>query len=157
MLACIPTNGSAGLEDTVCDHFGSAATFTLFNSDTGEITVLDNRNAHHSHGTCHPMNQLAKHKIDAVVCVGMGRRAIEALNVEGIRIYHSGSSKVSEVVENIKTGNLQEMDPAKACRGHGQHADPNVAHGCAHGRGSGFGQGPGRGQGGGHGQGGGRC
>ena len=155
MLACIPTNGSAGLEDTVCDHFGSAATFTLFNSETGEITVLDNRNAHHTHGTCHPMNHLAKYKIDAVVCVGMGRRAIEALNSEGIRIYHSGSKKVSEVVEFIKAGNLQEMDPAKACRGHGQHSDPNVAHGCAHGRGAGFGQGPGRGQGGGHGQGGG--
>jgi predicted Fe-Mo cluster-binding NifX family protein len=45
MLACIPTNGSAGLEDTVFDHFGSAPFFTLFDSETGEVTVLENRNA----------------------------------------------------------------------------------------------------------------
>lgn len=159
MLACIPTNGNAGLDDTVCDHFGSAPCFTLIDSDTGEVQVLDNRNAHHSHGTCHPMNQLAHHRINAVVCVGMGRRAIEALNAEGIKIYHSGSTQVREVVEKIKAGELVEMDATTACRGHGQPGNLASDAGCGHGhgRGSGFGQGPGRGQGrGGFGQGGGQ-
>lgn len=154
MLACIPTNGSAGLEDTVSDHFGSASSFTLFDSETGEVTVLENRNAHHSHGTCHPMIQLARYKIDCIVCSGMGRRAIEALTSEGIKIYQSESDKVSEAVEKIREGNLTEIDPAKACRGHGQSAGiAGGESGPAHGRGAGFGQGgcrsQGRGSGGG--------
>ncbi len=155
MLACIPTRGDGGLEDTVNEHFGSAPYFTLLDTETNKVTVLENRNAHHDHGTCHPMNQLAHHKIDCVVCTGMGRRAIEALNAEGIQTYHSQTDKVSVVVDKLKMNDLTVMDPLKACRGHGQRG------GCSHtasgdllpGRGAGYGQGGGgrhgRGQGGG--------
>ena len=150
MLACIPTKGNAGLQDAVSDHFGSTPFFTLCDTDTNEVTVVENRNAHHDHGTCHPMNQLAKHKIDCVVCGGMGRRAVEALSTEGVKVYLAKSATVQEIVEKIKAGDLAEIDPAKACRGHGQQGG-----GCAHvtatlpetGRGSGHGQGPGRGLG----------
>ncbi|MFC1475803.1 NifB/NifX family molybdenum-iron cluster-binding protein [Candidatus Zixiibacteriota bacterium] len=141
MLACIPTNGNTGREDTVSDHFGSAPYFTLFNTDDQQVAVVDNRNAHHSHGTCHPLNQLAKHRINCIVCLGMGRRAIEALNAEGIKIYHAESQAVGEVIDKIKANELTEIDPVKACRGHGQRG------GCAPGgsgrepgRGAGFGQ-----------------
>lgn len=168
MMACIPTRGDAGRDDVVFEHFGSAPFFTLYNSETDEIEVLANRNAHHSHGTCHPVNQLARHKIDAIICTGMGRRAIEALNSEGIRICHAEGETVGQIIDRIKADKLADMDPATACRGHGQRAarqgpgqepfDPN--QGGPAGRGSGFGQGPGRGQGrgvagGGRGQGGG--
>ncbi len=120
MLVCIPTKGDAGLEDKVFEHFGSAPFFTLYNSENGELKIVENRNAHHDHGTCHPMNQLMKYRINSVVCSGMGRRAIEALNSEGIKIYMADSKKVSDTVEQIKSGKLNEIDPAKACRGHGQ-------------------------------------
>ena len=145
MLACIPTGGNAGQDDVVYDHFGSAPYFTLYNSETDEVQVVENRNAHHAHGTCHPMNHLAKFRIDAVVCSGMGMRAIHALNSEGIKIYDSESKKVSEVMEKIKAGSLVEMDPSRACRGHGQHTDlVNQALGVGRmGRGGGCGRGRG--------------
>ena len=141
MLVCVPTNGNAGLQDTVSDHFGSAPFFTLYDSATEKLEIVENRNAHHDHGTCHPMNQLTKYHIESVVCYGMGRRAIEALSVEGIKVYQSKSEKVEQIIEEIKTGNLAEIDPAKACRGHGQgvgflHGAPNPEPG----RGAGFGQ-----------------
>jgi predicted Fe-Mo cluster-binding NifX family protein len=146
MLACIPTNDGEGLDATVCEHFGSAPFFTLYDTETGEVNVISNRNAHHSHGTCHPMNQLARYKIDCVVCGGMGRRAVEALNAEGVKIYQSEEDSVRATIEKIKANKLAEIDPALACRGHGQHVDmiPRQP-----GRGSGFG--PGLGQGGGRG------
>lgn len=139
MLACIPTRGNTGLDDTVFDHFGSAPFFTLYDTDTSEVTILENRNAHHSHGTCHPMNQLASRHVECVICTGMGRRAIEALNAEGIRIYQSGGETVREAVEKFTSGQLTEMDPARACRGHGQHHTEAYVH--MPGRGAGFGQG----------------
>jgi predicted Fe-Mo cluster-binding NifX family protein len=152
MLACIPTNGNAGLEDTVSDHFGSAGFFTLYNSETDELEVVENRNAHHDHGTCHPMNQLAKYHIDTVVCSGMGRRAIEALSTEGIRVCQTESKIVRDLVEKIKAEDLTEIDPAKACRGHGQQGGTSTV--VSAGRGGGSGQSScnrrGRGQGPGH-------
>ena len=142
MLVCIPTNGNAGFEDTVSDHFGSAPYFTLYDSVSDELKVVENRNAHHSHGTCHPMNQLAKYHIDCIACSGMGRRAIEALSTEGIRVYHSELKSVRELIDEIKTGDLTEIDPAKACRGHGQRASFTPgAYGAGQVRGAGYGQG----------------
>ena len=126
MLACIPTKGDAGLEDRVCEHFGSAPYFTLYDSVTEEITIVQNRNASHSHGTCHPMNQLVRHHINCVICSGMGRRAIEALSTEGIKVYKAGDDRVSDIVVKIKANDLVEIDPARACMGHGQK------DGCAH-------------------------
>jgi predicted Fe-Mo cluster-binding NifX family protein len=112
----------------VFDHFGSAPYFTLYDSANDEVKILENRNAHHSHGTCHPMAQLVRYKIDCVVCSGMGMRAINALNAEGIKVYQADSGTVGEVIGKIKDGNLPEMDPRTACRGHGQTG------GCGHGQ-----------------------
>jgi predicted Fe-Mo cluster-binding NifX family protein len=140
MLACIPTQGDAGRDDQVHEHFGSAPFFTLYNTENDEIAVIANRNAHHAHGTCHPMNQLAHHHIDCVVCAGMGRRAIEALNSEGVSIYRSEAGTVADIIEKIKANQLPVMDPAKACMGHGQHPVLGAESGPGLGRGAGFGQ-----------------
>lgn len=122
MLACIPTKSNTGVEDTVNDHFGSSPFFTLFDSEKEEYTFVENKNSHHEHGTCHPMTQLAKHHIDCIICSGIGRRAIEALGTEGIKVYFSESKKVNDIIESVKAGTLKEIDPAKACHGHGQKA-----------------------------------
>jgi predicted Fe-Mo cluster-binding NifX family protein len=149
MLACIPTRGNAGIDDHVNEHFGSAPFFTLYDTGSGEVTIIENRNAHHSHGTCHPMNQLANHHIDCVVCTGMGRRAIEALNSEGVKVYQVGTVRVGDVIESIKAQQLVEIDPATACHGMGQrggcaHGPSHGGHG--HGGGAGFGHGHSGGQ-----------
>jgi predicted Fe-Mo cluster-binding NifX family protein len=130
MLVCIPTNGNLGLEDTVSDHFGSAPFFTLINTNDGAVTILENRTAHHDHGTCHPMTQLARHHIDCVVCAGMGRRAVETLNGEGIKTYLADGKTVSEIVAQMQSGGLTEIDPRQACRGHAQHSgEPHICPG----------------------------
>lgn len=118
MLACIPTLGGAGLDDAVSDHFGSAPFFVLFDTDSGQLSVVENLNAHHSHGTCHPMTALSRHRIGAVICRGMGRRAVETMNAQNIRIYRTRARTVADVVEEIRTGQLREMTAREACAGH---------------------------------------
>jgi predicted Fe-Mo cluster-binding NifX family protein len=134
MLVCIPTLGNAGVDDRMSDHFGSAPFFTLYDSSSEQITVLPNQNLHHGHGMCHPMNQLAAHKIESVVCGGMGYRAIEALTNAGVKVYQTPSISVKDVIEKIKSNSLMLVDPANACGGHGHGG------GCAHGS---FGEGHG--------------
>lgn len=140
MLVCIPSSNDTGLEAPIHEHFGSAPYFTLVNTDSRAVEIVENRNAHHAHGTCHPMNQLSRHKIDAVVCAGMGRRAVEALNAEGIRTLLSTAGTVGDAVAAIGDGSAEDIDPALACRGHGQHQSASGTgsphgHGCGSGRG----------------------
>ena len=131
MLVCLPTRGDAGAADTICDHFGSAPFFTLYDSESDRITIVENRNAHHGHGSCHPLGQLKEHKIDGVVCNGMGRRAIDHLQKTNIKVYSANCEDVADVIEKVKSDELTEIDPAQACRGHGHQG------GCGHGEGQG--------------------
>ncbi|KAA3634988.1 MAG: hypothetical protein DWP97_05750 [Calditrichaeota bacterium] len=159
MLVCIPTSSGEGLNSRLFGHFGSSPFFTLYNTDTEEVQVIENRNSHHSHGTCHPMNQLCIYKIDTVLCNGMGRRAVEALNAEGIETKISESESVQQAIADLQNGKTLDIDPSKACRGHGQHQDHNekdvsvqdqgfrTGQGRGIGRGQGIGINRGRGQG----------
>jgi len=131
MLICLPTNGDSGLEDTLNDHFGSAPFFTLYESDSEKVEIIKNKNSSHGHGTCHPMTQLKKYHLNSIVCSGIGKRAIEMLNAEGINVYQSDKKIVSQVIEQVKAGELSEIDASKACKGHGQRQE-NMAGGLHH-------------------------
>jgi predicted Fe-Mo cluster-binding NifX family protein len=121
MIVCVPSKDDAGLASPLSEHFGSAPYFTLVNTENHEVQSIENKNSHHSHGTCHPMTQLNRYKIDAVICNGMGRRAVEALNYEGIKTLVTNAGSVEEALAHMNDGTASDIDPARACRGHGQH------------------------------------
>ncbi len=129
MKVCIPTLKGTGLDDEVCKHFGSAPYFTICDSAGGDPEVLANRNAHHAHGTCHPLSQLSEREFDAIVCGGMGRRALETLQQQGFKVFKAKQPSVRDTLTAIEAGDLAELDAAHACGGHG--------HGSGHGTGLG--------------------
>lgn len=118
MLACIPTEGNSGIADRVCGHFGSAPYFTLIDTETNQVTVLSNQNLHHEHGACNPMQALAAHPVDCVICTGMGRNAVEKLMARGITLFRAPSASVEETLAGLKAGDLSVMDLRQACAGH---------------------------------------
>ncbi|MGE5559018.1 MAG: NifB/NifX family molybdenum-iron cluster-binding protein [Bacillota bacterium] len=119
MKICVPTIGNKGLDETVSEHFGSAPYFTVVDLDSNGIEVIDNQNEHHSHGQCHPMQSLTGKGIDGVVCGGMGRRAVELLNSDGIKVYLGNGNTVKTIIEQYKQGKLKELTMEGACGGHG--------------------------------------
>lgn len=121
MKICVPTTGNKGLEEKVYEHFGSAPFFTVVETDTGAVEVIDNQNQHHSHGSCHPMLSLTGRGIDAVVTGGMGRRAIEMLNEGNVKVYQATGDTVSRIVKEYQNRKLKELSPDTACAGHGCH------------------------------------
>jgi predicted Fe-Mo cluster-binding NifX family protein len=127
MKICIPTNHGTGLDDAVCGHFGSASYFTICDTEGGEPEIIVNGNAHHTHGTCQPLSQLADKSFDALVCGGMGRRALETMQNRGFKVYKATDKTVRGTLEAWKAGTLPELDLAHACGGH--------AHGGGHGSG----------------------
>ena len=121
MKICVPTIEADGMNGKVSEHFGSAPYFTLVDLESGGVEVIENQNQHHSHGQCHPLASLAGKEIEAVVCGGMGRGAIQNLNSNGIKAYLGMGETVNEVIQNYQSGKLKEITMETACGGHGCH------------------------------------
>jgi predicted Fe-Mo cluster-binding NifX family protein len=118
MRICVPTETRDGASATAYGHFGSAPYFTLYDSETGAYEVLENSHQNHTHGACHPMGTLEGKAIDAVVCAGMGARALQKLNEAGVKVFLATPGPVEEVVKRLGTGQLEELTLERSC---GQH------------------------------------
>ena len=99
MKICLPTTGKNGLKETVYNHFGSAQFFTIYDTVTKEIQIVENDNEHHEHGSCQPLGVISKYNVDAIMTNGMGRRAVQILNEGGVKVYILGGSTVEEAVK----------------------------------------------------------
>lgn len=118
MRICIPTESDAGKNAKVCEHFGSAVYFTIYDSETGSLGVIDNRGQHHAHGTCEPMGALDGKDVDVVVCGGIGGRALKKLTDKGISVFGASGNTVAEVIEQYAEKRLKEITAEEACSGH---------------------------------------
>ncbi|MEW5921468.1 MAG: NifB/NifX family molybdenum-iron cluster-binding protein [Bacillota bacterium] len=118
MNLCIPAMGPEGLTAIVSEHFGGAPYFTIYNTESQQLKVLENMNLHHSHGACQPLKAISGLDIDAVVCGGMGARALILLNQGGVRVYLGRAGTVQEITAAFQRGDLPELTPANACSQH---------------------------------------
>lgn len=118
MKICMPTMGKDGLKEKVHNHFGSAEYFTIYNTETKDVEVIDNSGKEHAHGACQPLKAVAGYDIDIVLTSGMGKRAINKINAGGIKIYKLEGDIVEEAVQKFEAGELQELTPAMGCGGH---------------------------------------
>jgi predicted Fe-Mo cluster-binding NifX family protein len=122
MKLCIPIEEDKGFESIPYGHFGSAAMFMVFDTESNETKIIDNRDQHHAHGACHPLKNLDGENIDAVLVGGIGSKAISRLNEIGIKVYRSTYGTIKENINHYRNKGLTELTPANACRHHG--------HGC---------------------------
>jgi ArsR family transcriptional regulator len=121
MKICIPTETNEGRTARAYGHFGSAPFFTICDTESGEVEVIDNSNQHHSHGMCHPMEALAGKGVDAVVTGGAGARAVQKLNDSGIKVYRAVEGTVADIAAQFASGKLEEISVQNACAHHGCH------------------------------------
>ncbi len=117
---CIPTEGSGGPDARVGEHFGRVPTFTLVDSETGAIEVLDNTSEHMG-GAGLPAELLARAGVDVVLCSGLGRRAIHLLSDAGVSVCTGMTGTVAEVVAAWKGGDLPKAGESDACTRHAFH------------------------------------
>jgi predicted Fe-Mo cluster-binding NifX family protein len=114
---CVPTSGSGGLDDLVGEHFGRVPTFTLVDSETGEVEILDNTSEHMG-GAGLPADLLIRAGAEVILCRGLGRRAIQMLSDGGVSVCTGVSGTVAQVVAAWKAGSLTEAGEADACARH---------------------------------------
>ena len=121
MKICIPTETNEGKAAQVYGHFGSAPYFTICDIKEDTIEIIDNTNQHHAHGMCQPIRALAGRVVHAVVCGGMGARAVMMLNESGIKTYRAIAGSVEEVLKCYEAGSLEEITVENSCASHGCH------------------------------------
>ncbi len=119
MKLCIPTMDSGGLDDTVCDHFGRAPTFTVIDTETNEVLVVKNRSEHMG-GLGKPPEHIAKTGTEVLICSGLGPRAIDMLAEFNIKIFVGATGTVRNAIGMWKDGKLTAATYDVACKEH-QH------------------------------------
>ncbi|MBU2063809.1 MAG: NifB/NifX family molybdenum-iron cluster-binding protein [Candidatus Omnitrophica bacterium] len=115
MKICIPIIENNGLKSKVNAHFGSAPYFLIYDTEKETFEIIDNSDSRHMHGMCHPLKTLENKDIHAVVCGGMGARAVQKLNESGIRAYRASAGTVEEIISIDKEGKLEEITTDNAC------------------------------------------
>jgi len=127
MILCIPVEKYAEGSSPIHGHFGSAPFFLLHDVEKGTYENLPNSNLNHEHGQCNPMKTIEGRGVGAVLCQGMGRKAVERLNAGGVKVLVSEALNAADVVESFKKGLVHELQLDEACGGHAHHGSE---HGC---------------------------
>lgn len=117
MKVCIPTIGNKGLDDTINDHFGRSPFYMVIDIDTNEVNFIT-QEENKTHGSCSPVDLILKSGADALICKGMGRKAINYFSEANVEVYISDTGSVKESIEKLKNGTLSKMNINDGCAGH---------------------------------------
>lgn len=100
----------------VFGHFGHTEQFKVYEIDNCEVVSSEIIGTNGSgHGALSEL--LAKHKIDALICGGIGGGARMALASYGIELYPGVSGSADDAIEAFLVGNL-DFDPNTTCSHH---------------------------------------
>ena len=122
MKVCIPTMGKGGLEDMVGEHFGRVPTYTVYDTETETVSVMENTSGH-AGGSGYPAQILADAGINIMVCGGLGRRAITMFEESGVMVYIGASGTAAQALESWKAGQLTAATDENACAQHAFRGD----------------------------------
>ena len=123
MKVCVPTMGRNGLDEAVGEHFGRVPTYTIVDTETLEVQVVDNTSEHLG-GRGLPPEIIRRTGATAMLCSGIGRRAIAMFEEFGIEVYVGATGTVRDTIAMFRSGRLQMATDADACRQHafgGEH------------------------------------
>lgn len=124
MRVCFPTEGSAGLEERIGEHFGRVPTYTIVDNETEEVEVIPN-NSTHKGGSGLPAEILAQEGVDVMVCSGLGRKAIRLFEEHGIEVCIGASGIVREALDEWRNDHLKSASLSDSCDRHefGDHGN----------------------------------
>jgi predicted Fe-Mo cluster-binding NifX family protein len=104
--AAFPIDGR-NISSPVVDHFGRAKNFLVFDTKDSEYTVYSNPEAAGKETL--PPNFLHEKGVQAVVCFGLGHRAVELFEKLDVSLYKAVSGTVEDNLEQFKEGKLSKF------------------------------------------------
>ncbi len=112
----------------IFQHFGHTQTFKIYEveDDTVFAARIVETNGR-GHGAL--AGFLADHKVDVLICGGIGGGAKVALAQAGIRLFGGVSGDADDAVEALLAGDLV-YNPCVSCHHHGAEGHNCSEHGC---------------------------
>lgn len=129
MKICIPVLEDKQFESREYDHFGRAPYFAIVDTESNALEIVANTEEDHEHHEDHHSQLLKSHDVDAVICSGIGRRAVAALARAGIGLLTPPERTVAEVTAAIRAGRARPLSAEQACGGGGRHQHGETGHG----------------------------
>ncbi len=126
MKLCIPSTGDGGLDAGVSAHFGRAPTFTMYDTESESVKVVENGGTHRG-GSESPPVLVAREGADVLVCGNLGRKAVDRFQENGIEVYSNATGTVREAIRAWDAGRLTDATEVDDPCGHDDHE-----HGHAH-------------------------
>jgi predicted Fe-Mo cluster-binding NifX family protein len=117
MKIVMPTLGKSGLSEEISPHFGRAPTFTIYDTETEDIDIVENTSDHMG-GVGKPPLLLREHGANVMLCSGLGPKAVHMFESFGIRVYVGASGTVQDTIDLWNEGILQEATDENACKMH---------------------------------------
>ena len=114
MKYAIPSLGDKGLDEELGYHFGRSPFFTIWDEETNEIEIIENRSDHFG-GKGLPAEFLKEH-CNGLICGGIGSRAISLCSQLGLRVFVGAEGKISKVIADFKEGKLREATTDDGCK-----------------------------------------
>jgi predicted Fe-Mo cluster-binding NifX family protein len=127
MKVCFAVKEFKGLDSEVYGHFGSAPSFALIDTESGNVSEIVNADKEHTHGQCSPIKALGGSDIDGVVVGGIGGGALGKLAALGIDVFKASASTVQDNLTIMNKDGLPKFMPNMTCGGHG-----GKGTGCSH-------------------------
>ncbi|MDZ7722773.1 MAG: NifB/NifX family molybdenum-iron cluster-binding protein [candidate division KSB1 bacterium] len=95
-------------------RFGRAKYFMIFDSESGDITFLDNeQNLQSPSGAgIQSAQTIVNAGVDSLLTGHCGPKAFRALNAAGVSVYTHVQGDVTDAIEAFQTGKLQKADQA---------------------------------------------
>jgi len=116
MKIALPTMNEDGLEAVISGHFGQAPFFTFVDSDTGDVTCKPAKGQHHgAPGQTTPAQIIAAEGANAVICGGLGSRAVDVFGSAGIEVFTGAQGTVQQALDAHRAGQLQAASADGAC------------------------------------------
>lgn len=102
------------LDSKVDPRFGRASWFIVVDTETNQHQVFSNEqnlNAGQGAGIQSAEN-ISRQGVEAVITGNCGPKAFRTLGAAGIRVYCGADGKVSEVLEQFKSGKIKQVEGA---------------------------------------------
>lgn len=126
MIIAVPTEGEGGEDAQIAAHFGRADTYTLFDDETESMQSIPNTSSHRG-GSLLPPQLLAEEGVQVLVCMNLGRKALDLFESSGIKVYCKAEGCASNAIDQFKKGGLTQATADTACNR--QHND-DAGHEC---------------------------
>ncbi|MCE5261734.1 MAG: NifB/NifX family molybdenum-iron cluster-binding protein [Euryarchaeota archaeon] len=117
MKVSIPVMNRSGISSTVGAHFGKVPVYAILETETGELSFIDNTSEHMG-GVGLPPELLSKAGVNVMLCGGLGPKAVDMFTSLGIEVYVGAKGTVKETLDAYKEGKLVRADHQNACQEH---------------------------------------